>query len=479
MLEGVQAMEKTHSGAGRAGRTLGLGLLWSSKNIGLAVKTTLVTSYLSFYCTDILGMGAALIGSILLGCKLFDGVTDLFAGWLIDNTRSRLGKARPYEWSILFCGIFTILLFSTPHFGMAGKAVWVAVMYILTEAIFATLINTSDPIYLLRSFPEEKERSSIYSISTVFSQLISVGAGILLPSLIAKAGVSQPEWTRLVILLVGPTALFGMIRFFFIKEKQVDYGKTEPTVKKDKNKDSGHVSAWTGLKAIGKNKYLLLLMLMIIAIIIASGLMNTAGTYYFKYFVGDIGKMTIVNFSMIASIVMLIIFVPLSNKIGKCRVLQIGLILATIGCVIRIIGGTNMVTLVLGMSLIMFGIMPISLYFPLYLFDIIDYGEWKTGDRVEGMLAALPAFATKIANGLSVSLASLILGAAGYNGTLAVQSASAMRAIELAYNYIPLGCMVLMTIISLIWFNMDKDMPRVKKELAERHAKEAETVENP
>lgn len=182
--------------------------------------------------------------------------------------------------------------------------------------------------------------------------------------------------------------------------------------------------------------------------------------------------MSVVNFAMIASVVMLIIFVPLSNKIGKCRVLQIGLILASIGCVVRVAGGTSMVTLVLGMSLVMFGIMPISLYFPLYLFDIIDYGEWKTGDRVEGMMAALPAFATKIANGLSVSLASFILGAAGYNGKLAVQSASAMHAIELTYNYIPLICMVIMTIISLIWFNMDKDMPAVKQELAERHKKE-------
>lgn len=472
----VVLMGKSETKSRHAGKTLGMGLLWSSKNIGLAVKTTLVTSYLSFYATDVLGMAASLIGSILLGCKLFDGVTDLFAGWLIDNTRTRLGKARPYEWSILFCGIFTILLFSTPHFGMAGKAIWLAVMYVLTEAVFATLINTSDPIYLLRAFPEEEERSSVYSISVVISQAISMALGVLLPSLIATAGTSQTEWTRMVLLLVGPTALIGMIRFFFIREKYVEPAekrqKTEEAAEQKKKSSSGHISAWTGLKAIGRNKYLLLLMLMIIIIIICSGLINTAGTYYFKYFVGDIGKMSVVNFAMIASVVMLIIFVPLSNKIGKCRVLQIGLILASIGCVVRVAGGTSMVTLVLGMSLVMFGIMPISLYFPLYLFDIIDYGEWKTGDRVEGMMAALPAFATKIANGLSVSLASFILGAAGYNGKLAVQSASAMHAIELTYNYIPLICMVIMTIISLIWFNMDKDMPAVKQELAERHKKE-------
>ena len=467
-------MEKTTSSG--KGKNLGLGVLWSSKNIGLCVKTTLITSYLSFYCTDVIGMTATLIGSILLGCKLLDGVTDLIAGWLIDNTRTKLGKARPYEWSILFTGIFTVLLFSAPHVGATAQAVWVAVMYIMTEAIFSTLINTSDPVYTLRAFPEERQRNAVFSISTIFSQFISVAAGIMLPQLIATAGTSQSEWTKLVLMLVGPTALIGMIRFFFVKEKYVDAKRpteetkedTEASAEKKSRKKKDGVSVLTGIKAIGKNKYILLLMVMIIAIIIASGVMNTAQAYYFKYFVGDISKMSIVNFSLVFSILMLVIFVPLANKFGKCRIMQIGLILATLGCLIRFLGGTNIVTLFIGMSLIMFGIMPVSVYFPLYLFDIIDYGEWKTGDRVEGMLAALPSFATKVANGLSVSLASLILGHAGYDGKLAEQTEAAMRAINLNYNIIPLICLAVMTAISLIWFNLDKVMPTVKKELAER-----------
>ncbi len=469
---------KTSGKGKKAGKTLGLGVLWSSKNIGLMIKTGLITTYLSFYCTDVLGMGAALIGGILLGCKLFDGVTDLVAGWLIDNTHTKYGKARPYEWSILFCGIFTILLFSAPHMGTVGKAVWVAFMYIMSEAVFSTLVNTSDPVYTLRAFPEEKERSAVYSVSVVFSQIISVTMGVVLPQFIEAAGTSQSEWSKLILLLVGPTALLGMVRFFFVKEKSVDHKDAGNDIAEEKKaKQKEHISVKTGLKAIGKNRYILILMVMIIVIIIASGVMNTAGTYYFKYFVGDIGKMGVVNTSMFASVLMLLIFVPISNKIGKCRVLQIGLILATLGCLIRILGGTNLATLTIGMGLIMFGVMPISLYAPLYLFDIIDYGEWKTGERVEGMLAALPAFATKVANGLSVSLASLILGAAGYDGQLEVQTEKAMWAINLNYNILPFICMLIMTVISLVWFNLDKEMPTVKKELAERHQTTATSEE--
>lgn len=84
------------------------GIIWSSKNIALSVPNTLIVSYLSFYATDVLGMKATVIATVLLITKLFDGFTDLVSGFVIDNTHSKLGKGRPYEFCILFVGLFTI-----------------------------------------------------------------------------------------------------------------------------------------------------------------------------------------------------------------------------------------------------------------------------------------------------------------------------------------------------------------------------------
>ena len=105
----------------------------------------------------------------------------------------------------------------------------------------------------------------------------------------------------------------------------------------------------------------------------------------------------------------------------------------------------------------------------------MDYGEWKSGKRVEGLYAAFPTFANKVAGGLSVSLAMFVLGAAGYDGSAAVQSEAALNAINLTYNVIPTVLVTAMTIIMILFYSIDKKMPQVKKELEERHA--AEKVE--
>lgn len=179
-------------------------------------------------------------------------------------------------------------------------------------------------------------------------------------------------------------------------------------------------------------------------------------------------KMSIAAFGTYAALLMLVIFVPLANKVGKCNVMKFGLVVAIIGNLLRWIGGTNIITITAGMGLLMFGVMPISIYFPLYLFDIMDYGEWKTGKRVEGVYAAFPTFANKVASGLAVSLGMFVLGAAGYDGSATVQSASALRAIELTYNVIPTVLIIIMTVILFVLYNIDKKMPQVKADLEKR-----------
>lgn len=452
------------------------GILWSSKSIGTNVPNTLIVTYLSFYATDVLGMKATLVATILLLTKLFDGVTDLISGLVIDNTHTRFGKGRPYDICIAFIGVFTILLFSAPKSGTVVQIIWLTVMYILLQAVFVTLLQTADSVYLLRAFPEEKERNTTYSISTIFGQIISITIGVILPVMIATAGTDHTEWIKVVAMVTLPCTILGLIRFFFIKEVHVDAPAAKKE-KKEKKKSADHVGLKDAVRAITQNKYVLILTLGIFIIVISSGLLNSSMVYYFQYIVGDVSKMAVASMGTYASLVMLVIFVPLANKFGKSNILKFGMIVAVIGNLIRWFGGANIVTITIGMSLLMFGVMPLTLYFPLYLFDIMDYGEWKTGKRVEGLYAAFPTFANKVASGLSVSLGMFILGAAGYDGTAAAQTDSALSAIKLSYNALPTILLIVMTLILVFFYNIDKKMPEIKKELAERHAQADERQE--
>ncbi len=446
------------------------GIIWSSKYVISAVINTLFVSFLSFYATDVLGMPLIMISTVLLITKLFDGVTDLAAGFIVDNTHTRFGKARPYDWCIPLIALFTILTFSAPKATPIVQAIYIGVMYVLTQAVFNTLLGASENVYLLRAFPEANERNSVFGISTVFGQILSLLLGVVFPQLVGNAGTDPAAWTRLVVLATVPFAALGMIRFFIIKEVVPD----EPVVK---SKDSGKkqsVSLKDGLKAVAGNRYIVILTLAIFIIVIASGFLNTAAVYYFTYFVGDLSKMSVISLASFSTLIMLVFFVPLANKFGKANVMKVAMVIALVGNIIRWVGGSNMITIALGMGMMMFGIMPISVYFPLFLFDTIEYGEWKTGKRVEGVLAVFPHFANKVAAGLSVSLGGFVIAAAGYVGGQATQTASALNAINMSFNAIPTILMGIMTLILILFYDLDKYMPQVKADLKAR--KEVEPV---
>ena len=437
----------------------------------------LLTSYLAFYATDVLGMSSGLIGAVLLFTKLFDGFTDLVAGFIIDNTHTRFGKARPYDWTIPFIAVFLVLLFSTPHASQGAQAAYVAIMYVLLQAIFITLLGASDSVYLLRAFRDEKQRNSVYSISLVVSTVLNLAVGVVVPTLVAKAGTSHSAWTRMVLIFSVPFAVLGMIRFFLIKEENGGEAEAKQITDEKHEKKKDKVRFSDAVKAIFSNRYLLIFTLAIFIIVISSGFLNTSMAYYFKYFVGDQRLMSVANISAVGSLIMILLFTPLANKFGKDKIMKIGLLINCLGGIVRWIGGTNIVTIVIGMTCLYVGIVPIAMYFPLFLFDIMDYSEWKTGVRTEGILATFPIFANKVAGGLSVSLGSFILGASGYKGTLSVQPDSAMNAINACFNAVPTILCLIMTVIIILFYNMDKILPTVKKELEERKNIETKTSE--
>lgn len=452
-------------------RNLKNGAIWSSRGLMNTITNTLFVSYISFYATDVCGMSIGMIGTVLLITKFFDGVTDLIAGYIIDNTHTRWGKARPYDWCIPLIAIFTTLTFSAPKASQLVQAVYIGAMYVITQAVFGTLLAAADNIYLLHAFPEEKERNSVYTISLIVGQMIAIPISIVFPLLVAQAGKSHSAWSRMVLLCTVPLALLGMIRFFMIKEKDMDGSvNKEKGAKKVKNS----VTMKESIQAITSNHYLLILTASIFIIVIAAGLLNTSAAYYFTYFVGDVAKMSVVTLASSASLISVFLFTPLANRYGKDKVMKLSLITATIGCLIRWIGGTSIITIGLGIALMMMGVMPISMFAPLYLFDIMDYSEWKTGTRVEGVLSVVPHFANKVAGGLAVSVGAFILSAAGYNGALDVQSETAMQAINMCFNVLPSILVAIMTLMIVRFYNIDKVLPQVQADLKERREQRKE-----
>jgi len=101
---------------------------WNFRTMSAGIQAVLI-GYIVFYCTDVLELNAALVATLLMASKIFDGVTDILAGYLVDKTHTRLGKARPYEFAIIGLWVATWAVFSVPTslstvFGSLWHILW-------------------------------------------------------------------------------------------------------------------------------------------------------------------------------------------------------------------------------------------------------------------------------------------------------------------------------------------------------------------
>lgn len=441
-------------------------LAWSSRGISTALNVILV-AYVSFYASDVLGLSVGIIGTMLMLSKIIDAFTDLGIGFLIDKTHTRWGKARPYEIFIVLEWIFTMMMFSVPDIGKNGQYVYIFIMYVLINAICMTALGGSDSVYLARTFTTDNNRIKVMSVNGVVVMLCSVAFNIVAPQFIASVGTSKVGWSTLAVIMGIPLALIGILRFFFCKEIELEQPAHSENSEEIASGDSSSRSLKEILEILSKNKYLFLL----VALLFISNIINNQGaaaTYYFKYMVGDVGLLSVANLTALVSPFLLVLFPTLSRKVGTTKILQVCTVFGIVGMVIRTLGGTNMITILLGGGIASVAVLPISMMINTYLIDCMDYGEWKTGVRIEGLIASIVNFAGKVSAGVASGLLGFVMGMSGYDGSLAVQSSTANMAIIGMFNIFPLVLYVVMFLVARM-YQLDKIRPQMQADLKKRH----------
>ena len=152
--------------------------------LGQSLLTGLVAGYITYFGTDIVGVSALAMGNILLVSRIFDGVTDILMGVVIDRTKSKQGKARPWIIrSIIPFVLFTILLFSTPGtISGTAKIVFIFVMYNLYALAYTALgcaMNTLN-VRLTRNEKEINTISTLIMFALGSTTMWSISVALLL-----------------------------------------------------------------------------------------------------------------------------------------------------------------------------------------------------------------------------------------------------------------------------------------------------------
>ncbi|MDR1642169.1 MAG: MFS transporter [Clostridiales bacterium] len=426
-------------------------LAWPTRTISMGIMSTFLI-YVSFYATDYMKLPAASVGIVFLLSKIFDGVTDIIAGVVIDKTNSRLGKGRPYELALIGVWVFMVLMFSAPQMGVNAGLVYLFVMYSIINSVFMTLLNCNEAVYLSNALEDKSKSVSILAVTGIISLVFTIAANIMVPQLINGMDESGMTWTGISLMLAIPFTLIGIIRFLVIKE-----------VKKSEQSSSQKLKVKELLYLLAHNKYIV-----IISALILFGNMGTSmnvGSYYFQYIMGDLGLASLGSLGMMSIIAVMIAVPSMSKKLGMRRSFQIFMLIGALGHLIRLIDVKSVPLMLISSVLAGVTFAGFYVFVAAFCIECMDYGEWKHKKRSEGMITSAQSVMAKLGSAFGLGIAGILLGISGYDGTLAVQSDSANGMIIFLNTVFPCILGLIMVVI-FQFYDLDKKIVNIRAELA-------------
>jgi len=420
------------------------------------VYVAMAGTFLSGYYTDTVGISILAVGTMMLLTRIFDGVTDLLMGALVDKTKSKYGKARPWVlWTAPFMAIGLVWVFSVPTsmYGSNSALIWAYISYIFLNCIVYTANNLPYNALLSRMTLDVQDRTETASMRFIMTSLVSMVVSSLTPILIGSLG-----WTKLAILY-GIIEIAMLVWCFIGCKEHVGENEETGEVVVDRT------PLKEALPALLKNKYFYLQALLFLTLYINVVTVGSSTYYFFDKIVGNIAIMGTASIAgTIPAIISNFANPKLVQKFGKRKTMMGGTILMIVGSIIVGMGGSSLPVVLAGLIVKGFGQGPIMSGVFAMTADVVDYGEWKTGIRSEGLVNSCTSFGMKVGIGLGSAVGAWILAFGGYDGMAEVQSASALASIKFAYGYFGaiLGVVILLIIFAM---NIDKYIVQIQADL--------------
>ena len=424
-------------------------------DVGSNFIWTAAAAFLTFYYTDVIGLGAAAVGTLLLIARVFDGFVDIGVGALIDRTKSKHGKARPWLlWMAIPFGLAGFLLFTVPDLSLNGALIYAYVTYLIVNIIYS-LINV--PYGVLNSLitQDPYQRSVLNIFRMVFALSGALAVNMLTIRLVNSFGGGKPGWSMTFILFGTIAVALFFITFLTTKER------VKPSVVQKE------IPLKRGIKALFRNKYWILVLLLCITSLIIYGVNTAVNIYYAQYVLHDVKQVATLGMaSLIPKLVCLLFIAPFIKRFGKRNVSMAGIIFIIAGSLIMAVDPSSLNLILIGTIVKSFGLAPIIGTTFALLADTVDYGEWKTGIRTEGLVYSAGSFGSKAGSGIGAALVGWLLSAGGYVSGQQTQSEAAIASLHFLFIYLPIILSVIMFII--LWFyKLDKEYPQIMKDLNE------------
>ena len=480
---------------------------------GALLLNAVLATYLNVYYTDVLNLTPLWNGLFLavfpIVSKIIDAITNIIMGQIIDRTKTKEGKARPWLLlSAFLLPVTGILLFTVPNANDTVRVIWVMVSYNLFYSFAYTIFNMSHGLMVPLSTRDSTARGSL----SVFNQITTIMmSGILValifPMLIMPAiGADKSKWIFLMSILSILALPLTLMEYYFTKERI--------TEEAEKAGESTKHSFREQMKLLFTDKYMLLIYSYFLVTTIGTTIKNLGLVYYCNYVLGTYNDgITQMLVSVIGGIPMGIgIFAvwPLAKKFGKRKVTMAGCALIALGSAICWLFPADMVTVLIGQFIKNMGGLPGSYVFMALFADCLDHIEWKSGSRIDGTAMSIYNIIAVAMVGIMTGVFNWMLARAGYlapftaagaaevSETLAANGWTAQVALEslkpaadgvytvalaqthnvswvISFAFVGLEVFTSIAAFCLLFFlKVEKDLPGEQAEIKARHGNQAE-----
>lgn len=403
--------------------------VYSTAAIGRDMMYALYSTYLIVFLTNAVGLPdweLVAVGVVIAVARVWDAINDTFMGIIIDNTRSKFGKFKP--WLLLGAITSAVVFFALfQDFGLLG---WPFVIVFSFLYVLSGMTFTMNDISYWSMYPtfttDPKERESIGSLARIFASLGMFIVIAFVPIFYQNYAGGPRQAFMILVTVIGLIFIASQLFvFFYVKEPN----NAITHVKQDKTKFRDL------LKIIFKNDQLVVIIIAILLFNTGYFITTALGIYFFDFDFNRYGGTEFMIFSGILAVSQLTaiaLFPLLSRKIGRKNVFTIGVILVVIGYIIFMSVGYRlpMNMLVIGIAgLVLFsGQGLIQVLVLVMLADTIEYGQWKLGTRNDSVVFSINPFVTKLATAFQNIVVTMTLAFSGLNSKVIKPVADAVNA---------------------------------------------------
>lgn len=424
-------------------------LSFAMANFGNIPVMTLINGYLLIFYTNICGLSPAACATLFLIARFLDAVNDPLVGFVIDHLPTRkMGHFRPtLILGTILCSVNFLLLWFGPMLSASGKLAIAYVSYILLGVLFPVMdisLNSLLPVMT----EDMKERNSLSSIKGLAYVVGALVIGVAAPLILGDTSNRQ-GYINLVLIMTAVIFFFSIIGTMGVKERVKPQMENSYSVKE--------------LFRILSQKPVYITFLAVLLYSIGSNIVNAANTYFYTYIFEDLTLASVITLITCVTVFPATMVIGnLIGRFGKKKMYAIGLALAGLAPVIRLLDVRSIPLLIVSVLIAGIGAgFAAPLNYGIQA-DNTDYIEVSMGIRAEGAVASLSSFVSKCAMGIGGAIPGYLLQFAGFDSMAAVQNDGVINVIILCVLILP----AIVNVAAIVIFS--KGYPITKEKLDEQ-----------